>query len=505
MRLSSQRGVSLMLLILVITVFAGVAIGIVTLLRSRYESYPYQVQSYQAYALANAGVEFAIRYAKDNPSGFFQTPYSYIPQYPSYKDFTFGNGKFSLSYQAGCPDMLYSKGTAGNGTATREVQLSNFSLYTGEQSNTLYMTGLTATRTCIGYDCGPSHTCYNGTSSVPCSSDPYPPGPPPGGTYPASYNGYNGDRIRITYCNPYAGNNSNYTLYFVASTGTPTATLAATQPVTLSRVGFSDDSPPSVPSGALNVWWVFDATCGISVPLTASGVNVIPYCPQAFPWWGGCPTTPTYDHVYGGRGLVDCVVSGTSGHFNFPPLGAVWDGTSNPPPAAVGYPFFWNTDSTNDNSTYYDASCRPVVPCDLNDPACQSASDCTAGGIGQCYEQTSFSYNGTYIMYGGSYSCFDSQTGCTFGRAWNAERSRGVCHYPMGGGPHGPPLIIQDSSFSQAVGLNNLTIDTLGHLDSQINANGPIKMYLSFYTYLKNKSTNQNQTPVQNVFIFTVR
>ncbi len=66
MRLNSQRGVSLLLLIIAITVFAGVAIGIVTLLRARYESYPYQVQSYQAYALANAGVEFAIRYAKDN-------------------------------------------------------------------------------------------------------------------------------------------------------------------------------------------------------------------------------------------------------------------------------------------------------------------------------------------------------------------------------------------------------------------------------------------------------
>src|SRR5208283_5179998 len=194
------------------------------------------VQSYQAYALANAGVEFAIRYIKDNntnpmaSNSFFQNPGLYIPTYPTYKDFTFGNGKFSLSYQSGCPDMLYSRGTSG--TSTREVILSNFSLYTGEQGNSVYLTGATVTRTCIGYDC-PSHTCYDVTKggTYTCAPDPYPPGPNPttGGPWPPGYNGYNGDRIRITYCNPYAGINQPYSLYFQASTTAPSATLAATQ------------------------------------------------------------------------------------------------------------------------------------------------------------------------------------------------------------------------------------------------------------------------------------
>ena len=77
-RSSSQRGVSLLLLIIAITVFAAVAIGIVTLLRSRHESYPYQVQSYQAYALAHAGVEFAIRLAMENSDWMIQTVSSII-------------------------------------------------------------------------------------------------------------------------------------------------------------------------------------------------------------------------------------------------------------------------------------------------------------------------------------------------------------------------------------------------------------------------------------------
>jgi hypothetical protein len=117
-----------MLLIIAITVFAAVAIGIVTLLRSRHESYPYQVQSYQAYTLAHAGVEFALGYAKENADNFFQNPVSYIP--PDGKEFRFGNGKFTLRYIPGCPDTLYSRGTCG--MATREVRLTEFGSFVGQ-------------------------------------------------------------------------------------------------------------------------------------------------------------------------------------------------------------------------------------------------------------------------------------------------------------------------------------------------------------------------------------
>ena len=106
----------------------GVAIGIVTLLRTRHESYPYQVQSYQAYTLAHAGVEFALGYAKENVDNFFQNPVSYIP--PDGKEFRFGNGKFTLRYIPGFPDTLYSRGECG--TATREVRLTEFGSFVGQ-------------------------------------------------------------------------------------------------------------------------------------------------------------------------------------------------------------------------------------------------------------------------------------------------------------------------------------------------------------------------------------
>ncbi len=146
-RSSNQRGVSLLLLIIAITVFAAVAIGMVTLLRSRHESYAYQVQSYQTYALAHAGIEFAIRLAMENsnvgdPDSFANHPEYYVPTDGTYKAYKFGNGWFALRYAPGCKDpanvnVLYSKGCLTqpgvDGTcqgATREIKLPRFTRYT---------------------------------------------------------------------------------------------------------------------------------------------------------------------------------------------------------------------------------------------------------------------------------------------------------------------------------------------------------------------------------------
>ena len=505
MRFNSQRGVSLLLLIIAITVFAAVAIGIVTLLSLRYQSYPYQVQSYQAYVLANAGVEFAIRYIKDNnvdpldPNSFMQNPGRYIPIDGTYKNFTFGNSKFSLKYVPGCPDMLYSKATYG--TATREVILSNFSLFTGQPGNSVYMTTAAVSRSCYGStpNCT-TQTCYNGTSSYTCPSDPYP-GP----------SQYYGDRIQITYCNP-AQTNSNYHIMLEAGVNGPVGMVAATQPVTLSRLGFTDNvtslpivnGVPSQTSGRpLNVWWVWDATCGIT-DQPAQVVGPPPYCPTAF-WlnlYNSCPAATT--GYYAGRGLVDCVVSGATGHFNFPPLGAVWDGTTNPPPAGIGYPYFWNTDTTNSASTQYDATCRPIVPCDHDtDANCGTRSQCVNPVTdSQCWMQNVWP-PGNPVVRPGEYSCFDDEQSCGMGYGWPTERSRATCHFPVGSWPGGTPMPLR--AYALSANLNRITIETQGHLGSQIASNGPITMYLAFYTYLAlYPSTNPVQPAVKNVFIFTV-
>ena len=516
MRFNNQKGVSLLLLIIAITVFAGIAIGVVTLLRTRYLSYPYQVQSYQAYALANAGIEFAIRYAKENntdpgaANSFALQPQLYIPTDGTYKDFSFGNRRFSLKYVPGCPDMIYSKATYG--TATREVVLSNFGSYLGSQGASVYMVSAQVSRTCYGAGCA-GRTCWNGATSYACPADPYP-GPPQ----------YFGDRIQISYCVPNMAA-AGRQIYIQWVNSAPSGTVAATQPVTLGRLGFTDNvqnlkyvdplGNPK-PGSPLQVWWVWDATCGI----TDFSGGTPPWCPGQYnPPGGTCPVaTGPY------AGMVDCVTSNdhawpvahANGHYNFPTVQG-WDGTSDPP--NTGYPFFWNTDQTTSASTDLDATCRPVVPCDpaieiaanFNCASCGDYNDCTAKGCPCMAESACFwsdrgcSYTTwppvTPVMYQYHYPCFDATPSCNMNTYGPIARSRQTCHFPLGcGDPHGCPAPFR--SYSANVNLNRITIETIGHVDAVV----PFKMHVSFYTYVANTGNiNPIQPAVKNSFVITVR
>lgn len=237
-RITSQRGISLLVLIIMITVFAGVALGFVRLLRTRHESYPYQVQSYQAYTLAHAGVEFATRYAGDNQSGFIINPAAYIPQ-TSYRDFSFGNGTFSLRYVPGCPDKLYSRGTCG--TATREVEVSDLGLL--GRSNSVYLSSE------INY------------SAIPFVENPV----------------YPGDRIAFTFCDPSQHPVMNGWSWIVMDS----ITIAADKPgVTIMRIG-TNRGGASVPYE-----WVYDGACG------APCVGFGQFAGTTLPVWDGISDPP---------------------------------------------------------------------------------------------------------------------------------------------------------------------------------------------------------------------
>jgi hypothetical protein len=229
-RITSQRGVSLLLLIIMITVFAGVAIGVVTLLRSRHESYPYQVQSYQAYTLAHAGAEFAIRLAGENASGVGD----YATYFSSGRQFTLGNGMFTLRYEpgTGCGnDKVYSLGTCG--TASREIELSYFGSYVAQASVPLVK--ITGPITIQHYDDCSGGVCYSG-SRIKLSNvcDP------------------TLARLPNTYGQPHGLIDGQYTFY-------PTSIAAtrdgAGKQVTLAGV-FADGS------GIMRAGWLWDSACG---------------------------------------------------------------------------------------------------------------------------------------------------------------------------------------------------------------------------------------------------
>jgi hypothetical protein len=261
MRLTNERGVSLMLLILAITVFAGVAIGIVTLLRPRYESYPYQVQSYQASALAQAGAEFAVRYAKENAdsSGNFVPTLTNLIASTNGR-FNLGDGAFQLTYvtSSACRDELYSRGCStrfnADGTcpgATREVKLSPFGSVVGKA---IVSVQITSAISAVHYDYG--------------------------------FGNYKGSRIGFNFCD-YTQVYSKDNMYLPHASidgqyggsgyvGTIAATLdGAGKQVTLGRLGFSGWG------GGIN--WIWDTACGPCLGPQIGGQNT--FAGQKLPAW----------------------------------------------------------------------------------------------------------------------------------------------------------------------------------------------------------------------------
>jgi hypothetical protein len=253
-----------MLLILAITVFAGVAIGIVTLLRARYESYPYQVQSYQASTLAQAGAEFAVRYAMEN----VDSSGSYIGRLQALiaannGRFNLGNGAFQLTYvtSSACKDVLYSLGCStrfnADGTcpgATREVNLSPFGSMVG---SALVSVQITSAISSAHYDYG--------------------------------FGNYQGSRIGFNFCDytqayslnnmymPYAKVEGEYGP--LGGPGGYWATIAATldgagKQVTLGRLGFS---------GFGGLGWIWDTACGPCLGPKIGGQNT--FAGQKLPAW----------------------------------------------------------------------------------------------------------------------------------------------------------------------------------------------------------------------------
>ncbi len=120
----TEKGLSLVVLIVIITVLGFLGTGIVSFIGAKQKSYPLHVQSYQALALANAGIEFAIRFANDK----YQIGQTVQDCLGSPITVSFGNGSFTIQYIGGTDYTLKSVGTCGN--AKREVWLNRFPGYT---------------------------------------------------------------------------------------------------------------------------------------------------------------------------------------------------------------------------------------------------------------------------------------------------------------------------------------------------------------------------------------
>lgn len=117
----TDKGVSLVVLIVVITVVGILGAGIVSFMGVKQRSYPAQAQAYQALNLAHAGIEFAIRYANDRFEENQESLSESISKCGTGKSINFGNGKFTICYD----DQKQAIKSIGEvGIAKREVWLN---------------------------------------------------------------------------------------------------------------------------------------------------------------------------------------------------------------------------------------------------------------------------------------------------------------------------------------------------------------------------------------------
>jgi hypothetical protein len=128
--LSNNRGISLVILIVVMTLIAILGASFVSLMGSKQKGFVYQIDSYRALNIANAGVEYAIRYISDglcdttNPSNnFFNNPNVAVTR-------SFAGGAFGFTYDhMNNWIMVIGNYPDPNPVSRRDVRLSNFRRY----------------------------------------------------------------------------------------------------------------------------------------------------------------------------------------------------------------------------------------------------------------------------------------------------------------------------------------------------------------------------------------
>ncbi len=160
--LFNNKGAALIILIIAMTLISVLGASMVSIMGAKQRGFVYQADSYRAFNLANAGVEYAMRYvgSSTDPTGnnlndFFHNPSNYanikvvstapnisnLSDAAQWKRFDFDNGQFYISYHLNPSDpdnvdtnkILYSVGIMKE--TKRVVKLKKFLTYAAPTSS----------------------------------------------------------------------------------------------------------------------------------------------------------------------------------------------------------------------------------------------------------------------------------------------------------------------------------------------------------------------------------
>lgn len=128
--LSNSKGVSLVVLLIAMTLITILGTSFVSLIASKQKAFVYQIDSYRALNLANAGVEYAVRFASDGTDGLGNSILLTNPTLTLTR--SLGPGSFDLAYRYSRTnienDVLTATGSYRN-SARRVVNLRRFRRY----------------------------------------------------------------------------------------------------------------------------------------------------------------------------------------------------------------------------------------------------------------------------------------------------------------------------------------------------------------------------------------
>jgi hypothetical protein len=140
--LSNNKGVALIILVITMTLIAVLGASFVSLMGSKQKGFLYQIDSYRALNIANAGLEFAIRTVYDH----IDSPEMSIERCSSsWTTYDFANGQFRFCYVSEFADSNFNsvrvEGRYDGGDpshthiiSTRQVKLVNFMNYASNSS-----------------------------------------------------------------------------------------------------------------------------------------------------------------------------------------------------------------------------------------------------------------------------------------------------------------------------------------------------------------------------------
>ncbi|NQT55146.1 MAG: hypothetical protein HQ551_02835 [Desulfobacteraceae bacterium] len=137
MRILRNDGISIVALVIALLLLSTLGTVLTSLIITKQKSALLPLKSAQAFYAAQAGIEYAIRYAADNQAAFLANPNNIFPDTPNALTKNLDTGSFTVEYNNPNDSINSIRSTGTAGTAKRVITLALFPTYVATADITL--------------------------------------------------------------------------------------------------------------------------------------------------------------------------------------------------------------------------------------------------------------------------------------------------------------------------------------------------------------------------------